>query len=162
MNLVVHENVRVAHQLGCAAAKQGKFLAYKDAFWEKSFGAYKKSGGKDPSTLSPEFILRWAGEAGLNPDTLKADGESPECQRRVADDMTELRKFHVGGTPNFFVNGTHIGGRIAKEQFAEMVKEKLKIAEASGVPAAEYYAREVFAKGEKKWRGAKRGGKKSP
>ncbi|MBX3154401.1 MAG: DsbA family protein [Deltaproteobacteria bacterium] len=149
MNMVVHENVRQAHQYGCAAAKQGKFIDYKDAFWTKSFGAYRNSGGKDASTLTPEFILRWAGEAGLDADKLKSEGEGADCQRRVEEDMRELRKFRVGGTPNFFVNGQHIGGRIPKEAMAELVKEKLKIAEASGVSGSDYYQKEILGKGEK-------------
>jgi predicted DsbA family dithiol-disulfide isomerase len=152
MNMVVHDNVRAAHQFGCAAAKQNKFMEFKNAFWTKSFGAYRNSGGKDPSTLTPEFILRWAPEIGLDAAKLKADGEGPECQRRVEEDMRELRKFRVSGTPNFFVNGQHVGGRIPKEGFVQLVNEKLKIAQASGVAGNEYYQKEIFGKGEKNFR----------
>ena len=38
MNLVVHpDTAQLAHQYSCAAAKQGKYVAWKDAFWQKGF-----------------------------------------------------------------------------------------------------------------------------
>jgi protein-disulfide isomerase len=149
LNFVVHpRQVQMAHQYGCAASKQGKFLEYKRAFWEKSFGAYASSQGKDQSALGPEGILKWAPDVGIDPQRLKTDGESAECQNRIEADKKELERFSVNGTPGFFINGKFIGGGIPKEQFKAIIDEKLKVAEKSGVPAAEYYAKEIYGKGE--------------
>src|SRR4051812_45724531 len=99
MNMVVHPDaVQMAHQYGCAAGKQGKFIDYKRAFWEKGYGAYAASGGKDRSGMGEEGILKWAPDVGLDPGKLKADANSAECKQRVEEDENELRKFHVNGT----------------------------------------------------------------
>jgi hypothetical protein len=66
--------------------------------------------------------------------------------------MQEMTKFHVNATPTFFINGKFIGGALAKEQFKQIIDEQLKIADASGVPAADYYNKVVLAKGEKQFR----------
>jgi len=155
MNMVVHpQQVQLAHQFGCAAAKQNKFLEYKTAFWKKSYGEYRNK--RDVSLLGPEAILKWAPEIGLDATKLKADGESQACAQRIEEDMQELNKFRVGGTPGFFINGKFVGGGIPKESFKEIIDEKLKIAQASGVSGAEYYQKEIMGKGEHQFKSKKR------
>jgi protein-disulfide isomerase len=156
MNMVVHPDaVQMAHQYGCAAAKQKKFIEYKQAFWDKAWPPYAASGGRDQSSMGEDAILGWASGLGLDGKKLKADANSTECKERVEADEAELQKFHVNGTPGFFINGKHIAGGIPKEAFKQIIDEKLAIAEKSGVGGAEYYAREIFAKGEKKFRSKK-------
>jgi len=148
MNFVVHPDaVQVAHQYGCAAAKQGKFLAYKRAFWDKGFGPYAASGGRDRSSLGEEGILKFAGEVGLDVNKLKADANSDECKQRVAADVAELAKFHVGGTPGFFINGTFIGGGVPKQVFQQVIDQKLALADKAGLSGAAYYQQEIEGKG---------------
>lgn len=162
MNMVVHpDTVQLAHQYGCAAAKQKKFLEYKRAFWEKGFGPYKASGGADKSSLGEANILAFAKDLKLDVKKLQADANSAECKKRVDDDQAELAKFRVSGTPAFFINGKYIGGGIPKQAFQAVIDERLKIAEASGVPGAKYYEQEIFGKGQKTFRSVKdaRGGK---
>jgi len=48
--------VTVAHKAGCAAAKQGKFVPFKNAFWEKAFGPY--AAQRDQSKLG-EANISW-------------------------------------------------------------------------------------------------------
>jgi protein-disulfide isomerase len=161
MNMVVHpDTVQVAHQYGCAAAKQNKFIDYKHAFWEKGFGAYASSGGKDRASLGEENILKFTGEAGFDTQKLKADANSAACKQRIEEDQTELRKFRVNGTPAFFINGKHIGGGIPKPAFQQIIDEKLKIAEASGVSGSEYYEKEIMGKGVRQFRSKRDAGKK--
>ncbi len=113
MNMVVHpDSVTMAHRYGCAAGKQGKFGAFMHAFWDKGFGAYAASGGKDRASLGEDGILTWVGQLGLDANRLKADANSDDCKQRIADDEAELRKFKVSGTPAFFINGRYIGGGI--------------------------------------------------
>ena len=149
-NLLVHQPAKPAHLASCAAAKQGKYNQFKHAFWEKGFLPYSQS--HDPSKLGEENILAISKEIGLDTEKLKTDMHGPECEARINADMDELRKFHVNATPTFFINGKHVGGALPKEQFKQIIDEKLKEADASGVPAAEYYDKVVIAKGEKQFR----------
>jgi predicted DsbA family dithiol-disulfide isomerase len=152
-NMVVHPQVVTdAHHAGCAAARQGKFVEFKNAFWDKAFGPYAASGGKDTASLGADSILKIAQGVGLDTAKLKADMDSAECKAQIDTDMTELAKWHVSGTPFFFINGKVINGALPKEAFKQVIDEKLKVAEASGVPGASYYDKEVMAKGEKQFR----------
>ena len=155
--MVVHPQVVMdAHKAGCAAALQGKFVAFKDAFWEKAFDAYATS--HDQAKLGMDNIMAIAGGIGLDTAKLKTDMEGPECKAQIDNDMAELQKFKVSGTPFFFINGKTLNGALPKEEFKKIIEERIKVAEASGVPSAEYYDKEVMAKGEKQFR-SKRGHK---
>jgi protein-disulfide isomerase len=149
--MVVHPQVvMTAHKAGCAAAKQQKFAAFKNVFWDKAFGPY--ASAHDPSKLGEENIMAISKEIGLDTAKLKADMDSPDCQARVDADMQELSKFHVNSTPSFFINGKHVGGALPKEGFKQVIDERLKVAESSGVSGADYYEKEVMGKGEKQFR----------
>jgi len=151
-NLLIPPPAKPAHLASCAAAKQGKYMAFKDAFWDKGFGPYAASGGKDASALGEDNILKIAGELGLDTGKLKADMASPECEQRIEKDMAELQKFHVNSTPSFFINGKHLDGALPKEAFKKIIDEQLAMVEKSGVPAGDYYEKVVMAKGEKQFR----------
>jgi hypothetical protein len=162
MNLVVHpQQVLVAHHYGCAAAKQKKFLPFMNAFWEKGFGPYASSGGRDLSSLGEDNILKFAPAIGLDVGRLKTDANSDACKQRVAADMAELDKFKVNGTPGFFINGKFVGGGIPKDAFKQIIDEKLALAAKSGLSGAAYYDQEIAAKGLKKFR-SKRGDNPKP
>jgi protein-disulfide isomerase len=149
-NMVVHPTAKPAHLASCAAAKQGKYMAFKDAFWAKGFLPYAQT--RDPSKIGEENILAIAKEVGLDAGKIKADMSSPECESRIAADQAEMTKFHVNATPTFFINGKHVGGALPKEGFKQIIDAQLKIAEASGVSGADYYDKVVIAKGEKQFR----------
>jgi protein-disulfide isomerase len=151
-NMLVHPPAKPAHLASCAAAKQGKYMAFKDAFWDKGFGPYSASGGQDTAKLGEDNILVIAKDLGLDTTKLKADMHSPECEARIESDLQEFGKFHVNATPTFFINGRIIDGAQPKETFKKVIDEQLKLAEASGVPGAEYYDKVVLAKGEKQFR----------
>jgi protein-disulfide isomerase len=145
-NLIVHpDRVMPAHKAGCAAGKQQKFIAFKNAFWEKGFKANK---------FDEASVMAIAKDVGLDTAKLKTDMDSPDCQAQLDKDMEELAKFRVNATPSFFINGKHLGGALPKEQFKQIIDERLKVAETSGVPGAEYYDKEVIGKGEKQFRSA--------
>jgi protein-disulfide isomerase len=149
--MVVHPQVVMdAHKAGCAAAKQGKFVAFKNAFWDKAFDPYAST--RDSSKLGEGNILAIARDLGLDTTRLKADMTSAECGARIEDDMQELSKFHVNATPTFFINGKILDGALPKEEFKKVIDAELKIALASGVPGADYYDKVVFARGEKQFR----------
>jgi protein-disulfide isomerase len=152
VNLVIHPPARPAHLASCAAAKQRKYKEFKAAFWDKGYLPYATSSGHDPSSLGEDNILVIAKGLGLDVAKLKADMKGPECEARIEHDMQELSKFHVNATPTFFINGKHVGGALPKADFQTIIDAQLKIAEASGVPGADYYDKVVLAKGEKQFR----------
>ena len=153
-NLVIHPPARPAHLASCAAAKQGKYLAFKDAWWDQGYGPYMTSGGKDTASLGKDNILKIAKGVGLDTKRLKADMDSDQCKARLDDDMAELSKWHVNATPTFFINGKLISGALPREELVQLIDEQLKIVEASGVPGADYYQKVVLGKGEKQFRSA--------
>jgi protein-disulfide isomerase len=159
-NMVVHDVAMPAHLASCAAARQGKYLAFKSAFWDKGFTAFAASGGKDRSLLGADHVVSIARDVGLDAGKLKADMDGPACKQLVEADMAELAKFKVSGTPMFWINGVVIAGAAPKADFEQIIDERLKVAEASGVPGAQYYEREVLGKGEKKFVSKKDAAKK--
>ena len=145
--MVVHPQVVTkAHLAGCAAGKQGKFAEFKEGWWEKAFANRK---------FDDDVINDIAKGIGLDMAKFKTDWEGEDCKKLIADDANELAKFHVNSTPTFFINGQHVGGALPKENFKQVIDEKLKIAEASGVTGAEYYDKEIMGKGEKQFRSKK-------
>lgn len=153
-HLVIHpQQVADAHLAACAAAKQGKFVAFYNAFWDKGFGPYMASKGQDQAPLGKDNVMKIAGEVGLDTAKLTAD-MGADCQKAIEADEAELRKFRISGTPAFFINGQLIGGGIPKEAFQNIIKEKLAEVEKSGVAPGEYYEK-VVAKGEKQFRSKK-------
>ena len=143
-NLVVHPQVMNAHLAGCAAGKQGKFQKFKAVFWEKGFKARK---------MDDANIDEIAKEVGLDMGKFKADKDSDGCKQLVQGDMAELQKFKVNSTPTFFVNGTHVGGALPKENFKQMVDEKLKQAEGQ----KDYYEKVIMQTGEKQFKSKVKG-----
>lgn len=153
-HFVVHpQQVMEAHLGACAAGLQGKFMAYKHAFWDKGFNAYAQAG--DQSKLGGKNLREIVKSVGLDLAKWEADLQGATCQGLVQGDMAELNKFGVSGTPAFYINGTMIPGGIDEGTFHKIIDQKLAIAEASGVPGAEYYQREIFEKGEKQFRSKK-------
>jgi protein-disulfide isomerase len=143
---LVHGNVKTAHLASCGAAKQGKFKEFYKAFWEQGFKPYMDKQGQDQSSLSEQNVYAIAAGVGLDVERLKAD--MPACEKFMQSDEAELSKFRVGGTPAFFINGEFLSG-FPRDGIKPYVEKALKVAEASGVPGAQYYEREVRGKGEK-------------
>ena len=155
-NLVVHpETAMAGHLASCAASKQGKYLEFKKAFWEKAFTPYAQSQGADADKMGKDNILAFSKELGLDTTKLAADMDSDDCKSLVQQDMQELEVFQVGSTPTFFINGRMISGALPKPAFKKLIDEELKKAEQSGVSGADYYDKVVIAKGEKKFRSKK-------
>ena len=145
-NMVVHpQQVLQAHLAGCAAAKQGKFQEFYDAFFDRGYKQYQEK--RDPSFLGEENVFKIAGDVGIDVGRLKNDMQG--CQQVLQSDEEELRKFKVNGTPAFFINGEFVGGGIPKDAFKQIIDKKLQVAQASGVPGASYYEQEIRGKGEK-------------
>ena len=153
LNLVVHPDTALtAHKYSCAAAKQKQYLAWKDAFWDKGFGVFAASGGRNLEAMQEPAILAFSKDLKLDLKKLEAEAKSEACTQRLDEDAAELVKFKVNGTPALFFNGTFIGGAIPLEEVRKLVDEKLKEVNASGVPSAQYYDKVVMTKGLKQFR----------
>jgi protein-disulfide isomerase len=152
--MVVHPQVVMkGHQAGCAASKQGKFLEFKHEWWDKAYAPY--AAARDASKLGEENIMAIAKDMKLDTAKFKKDMDGEECAGRVNGDMAELAKWHVNSTPSFFMNGQVFRWNGTPEGFKTAIDEKIKAVEQSGVPCAEYYDKEVIAKGEKTFRSKK-------
>ena len=150
-NMVVHPQIATdAHLASCAAAKQGKYNAFKAAVWTEGFDAYAAS--RDPSKLGRANLLVIAKGVGLDAKRLEKDMDSDECKARIAADMADLEKFKVNSTPTFFVNGQPVAGALPLEEMKVLVDEQLRKVAASGVAPGRYYQDVVMAKGEKQFR----------
>jgi protein-disulfide isomerase len=149
-NMVIHPPARPAHLASCAAAKQGKYKQFKDAFWDKGYGAYAAS--HDLEKLGEDNIVAIAKDLGLDTAKLKADMTSPACAARLEHDQQQMVKFHVNATPTFFINGKLISGALPKDEFKQLIDDQLAIVAHSGVPAAQYYGKVVIGAGEKQFR----------
>jgi len=138
-NLVVHPQVTNVHLAGCAAGKQGKFQKFKAVYWEKGYKARK---------MDDANIDAIAKEVGLDMGKYATDKASEACKQMVQADQAELQKFKVNSTPTFFVNGTHVGGALPKENFKQMIDEKLKVAGGQN----DYYDKVIMATGLNQFR----------
>ena len=152
-NLVVHpQQVARAHLAGCAAAKQGKFMEFYKTWWEKAYKPYQEA--RDPSKLAEEAFMAWVPSIGLDPAKLKADMDGQECAAQIQNDSNELRKFRVGSTPSFFINGHYVAGAMDVGGFKQLIDRELEIAQKTGTPADQFYDKEIMGKGEKQFRAA--------
>lgn len=148
-NFMVHpDTVMDAHLAGCAAHKQGKFEEFKNAYWKDGYGAYAKT--RDPSKIGKENLIKIAASVGLDTAKLAKDMEGQECKDALRKDMSDLMKFHVNGTPSFFINGkfTMFAG---PGPFNAEIEKALAEVEKSGVPADQYYQKVVLEKGSKEF-----------
>ena len=153
LNLVVHPDAAMtAHKYSCAAAKQKQYVAWKDAFWDKGYGAYAASGGRSLESMQEPAILAMSKDLNLDVKKLETEAKSAACTQRIDEDAAELLKFKVNGTPALFFNGTFIGGAIPIEAVRKIVDEKLQQVTASGVAPAQYYEKVVMTQGLKQFR----------
>lgn len=152
--LLIHgEKAALAGQVGCAAAKQGKYSQVKAALWNGIF----KMEGERPSVQSENLNLdalkKLAVDAGA--DAAKLDADLEGCKSWIQDSAQTLQPVGVNSTPSFFVNGRFIQS-MDFGQFDALIKQELARADkaiADGVPQGDYYQREIVAKGQKRSKG---------
>jgi protein-disulfide isomerase len=94
-----HRNSIIAVRALEAARKQGK---YWEAL-ELLFRTQPQWG--DHHNPKPELMFEFLPQLGLNMEQLREDMKSPHIQKIVEQDMADLKKLNVRGTPTFFVNG---------------------------------------------------------
>ncbi len=90
-----HPHARAAALAALAAHRQGKFWEAFDALF-KAQDDIRADGGAIRVAIA---------EAGLDMARFDADVASPEVAAALARDLAEVKRFGVGGTPTFFVDG---------------------------------------------------------
>jgi protein-disulfide isomerase len=85
-----------------------------------------------------------AGQAGLDLDAWQACRGDPAMDARVVADLSLGSRVGVPGTPMSVVNGTSIVGNEPASAFRAAIESARTRAQASGVPAAQYYDQVVL------------------
>jgi protein-disulfide isomerase len=144
--IVIHGAPAVtAGTYACAAARQGKFEPMKTALWNAIWTSENGRPQSHPDALAKLDTI--AASVGLAPDRLAKDLDT--CQGWLQSGSKELGAVGIHGTPAFFVNGRPLRER-SFEAFDKLIREELAKADHSSVAAADYYDREIVAKGLKK------------
>ena len=153
VDLIIHpQTASVAHHAACAAGKQGKYVAFKHAVWEKGFAKYMDT--RDASAMDEAHILQIAKDVGLDTKRLAQDMGGVACRELIDADQAEMTKFKVNATPTMFINGKVIAGAVSLDALKKLVDEQLAIVKASGA-GADYYDKVVLATGQKQFTSAK-------
>jgi protein-disulfide isomerase len=147
-NMVVHDHARAAHVVGCAAGRQRKFVDYFRALFDEGYAAYVAT--RDAKELDEAHAIAIAQRHGIDANKLRADLAA--CAKFVDDDAAELAKFHVNGTPTFFINGKVFHWDGTGDGFSTAIDEQLAAVAASKVAPAKYYDDVVMKKGERAFR----------
>ena len=131
--LPMHKDAKPASEAVMAAHAQGKGWEMHD----KAFENQRK--------LSMDDLIAYAEEIGV-PDMakFKADLEAHTYAAKVDADMAGGKKFGVGSTPSFFINGVPERGAKSFEQLKELIEREKQVAQAlldAGSKREEIYAR---------------------
>ena len=110
----IHHNAMGAAIASEAAQNQGKFWSYHD----KLFANQAK--------LSTDDLKQYARDVGLDMGKFEADLNNPAIKQRVTDDVAEINRLGISGTPGFFVNGRFISGAQPFDGFAKVINAELQ------------------------------------
>lgn len=154
--VVIHGQPAVmAAMVACAANKQGKYSQVKSALWNGLFKIENGRPNMQQENATLDAMKKLATDAGADATRLEADMQDPSCREWLQGSARTLTPLGINGTPAFFVNGKYTPAR-SLEDFEAAIKGAIATADkaiADGVPQAEYYQREVVAKGAKRAKG---------
>ncbi|KIG15009.1 Periplasmic thiol disulfide interchange protein DsbA [Enhygromyxa salina] len=131
--LPMHDRAKPASEAVLAAHAQGKGWELHDLIFENA------------RQLSDDDLIRYAEQVGV-PDMakFKADLTGHTFGAKVDAEMEQGKKFGVGSTPSFFINGRPERGTKSPEQLKEMIEAEKVMAQAlldAGSKKSEIYAR---------------------
>jgi protein-disulfide isomerase len=112
--LSMHPHAEMAAEASLAARDQGKFWEMYDVLFKN----YRR--------LSPENILVWAKEIGLDVDKFKADLASGKYKSMVEKDLADGEAAGVYGTPAFYINGKQYNGEVTLAALKPILAAELK------------------------------------
>jgi protein-disulfide isomerase len=101
-----------AAKVALAANKQGKYEALHNAL-------FAHEGALDNAT-----VLQIAGTIpGMDMDKLKADMDSPDVAKEIADVSQLAQTLNIHGTPSLIINGQFYGGALPPDQLKAHIAE---------------------------------------
>lgn len=154
--LIIHGPPAIAPGMAaCAAAKQGKFKEMKAALWGHLFKMDGDRPTVQPEQAQEDNLEKLAKDAGVDVAKMKTDMQA--CSSWLESSKSTLGPFGVNGTPAFFINGRYINGAQPFEEFDKVIQEELakadKVIADGSVKPADYYDKQIVAKGLKKVKG---------
>ena len=109
----IHPQAFDAAVAGNCAREQGKFWELHDRMFPNQ------------QALQPEFLKRYAADAGLDAAKFNACLDSSKYQQKVQDAIDAGTKLGVSSTPTVFINGRVVSGAQPFEVFASVIDEEL-------------------------------------
>ncbi len=111
-----HSQAFLAAEAALAAHAQGKFWPMHD----KLYANYRK--------ISPENILIWAKELGLDMKRFTQEVDSGKYKQSIENEVKQGEDAGVQGTPTFFFNGRRYSGAFQADAIAQMLQTEFKVA----------------------------------
>ena len=108
-----------------ASRRQGKFWPALESLLEN------QSGWVQNHTAHVEMIWPYLARVGLDTERIKADMQSPEVARVIAQDMQDANKLEVTATPEYFVNGRPLPS-FGWDQLVQLVHDELAKSRKAG------------------------------
>lgn len=125
------------HAREAAEVAQGvRELAGNDAFWSFYDVAFTTEDERGAAACR-----EWAARAGVDPASLRDGMARHAWAAKVDGDERLAARLGVGDVPAVFVNGRRAGRDLPLAAVVEEERKKAAAALASGVPAADVYAR---------------------
>jgi protein-disulfide isomerase len=73
-----------------------------------------------------ELLWQYLPEAGVNVEQIKADMNSPEIEKIIAQDAADIKTLNVRKTPSFFVNGKPLE-KFGYDNLLQLVKTEVEL-----------------------------------
>ena len=110
----IHPQAFKAAEAGNCAREQGKFWEYHDRLFTNQ------------QALQPEFLKKYAADAGLDATKFNACLDTAKYGDRVQEQMGVGTGLGVQSTPSLFINGRLIAGAQPYETFGSIIDEELE------------------------------------
>jgi len=109
----IHPQAFKAAEAGQCAREQGKFWEYHDRMFANQ------------QALQPEFLKKYAADAGLAAAAFNTCLDSARHAERVKSQIGEGTGLGVSSTPSVFINGRMLSGAQPYEAFASIIDDEL-------------------------------------
>jgi len=86
---------------------------------------------KNPPATSPEQLVSYASQLGLDPSDFRKCLDSGKFKATVQKDEDEADRLGVQGTPGFFINGRLLPGAQSESEFVRIIDEELNRTQGS-------------------------------
>ena len=114
----IHPQAFKAAEAGNCAREQGKFWQYHDQLFSNQ------------QALQPEYLKKYAADAGLDAAKFNACLDTAKYSDRVQEQMGVGTGLGVGSTPSMYINGRLVSGAQPYETFVAVIDEELERAKS--------------------------------